>query len=273
MVSPNVGNLPSVCVVIPNLNQGKYLEFALLSVINQPSLDIHIAVMDAGSKDISLEIIRKYNSRLSFWRSHPDAGQAAAINEGINCLPRADYVCWLNADDTFLDNGLTKLVDFMETDKSLSAVYSNAYITDTDNKIIGVYPTQPFSINDLAHHCFICQPATLIRMTCWEKVNGVNSDFYMCMDYDLWWRISKEGPIGYLPVFTACSRDHEDTKTRNNKNRHFKEAFFILKKHYGKVPWNWCLTRVKETTNKENIFFHKFLSRLQASYFYFRHFF
>lgn len=273
MASAITDKLPSVCVVVPNLNQGQYLEFALLSIINQPNLDIHIAVMDAGSTDMSIDIIKKYSSYISFWRSHPDSGQAAAINEGVISLPQADYVCWLNADDTFLENGLTQLVIFMETNKSFSAVYSNAYITDAKNEIIGVYPTQPFSIKGLAHHCFICQPATLIRTTCWKEVNGVNSELYMCMDYDLWWRISKKGQLGYLSEFTACSRDHEDTKTRNNKNRHFDEAFSILKEQYGRVPWNWCITRVIETTNKKNSFYHKIKTRIKALFFYLRYFF
>src|SRR5690606_17794486 len=97
---------PSVSVVVPNLNQGRFLEQAIQSIISQPGLYIRIAVMDAGSQDESVSIIKKYESQLTYWRSSPDNGQAAAINEGVKKLPPSDYVCWLNADDVFLESGL-----------------------------------------------------------------------------------------------------------------------------------------------------------------------
>lgn len=233
--------LPTVSVVVPNLNQGLFLEQAIESILSQPGIDIRIAVMDAGSQDNSLTVIKKYESKLKFWRSGPDGGQASAINEGMQKLPPSDYVCWLNADDTFFETGLAEMVQFLEEHPENAAVYAKAYITDENNEIVRPYCTEPFSAERLAYHCFICQPATLIRYEAWNQVKGLDSSFHMCLDYDFWWRLSKIGSIGYLEEFSACSRDHEGTKTNNNQHTHFKEAFLLLKNHYGHVPLNWCL--------------------------------
>jgi len=165
--------IPSVSVVVPNLNQGRFLEEAILSIINQPGLDIRIAIMDAGSTDESISVIKKYESYVSHWQSKADGGQAAAINEGISLLPPSDYVCWLNADDIFVNEGLTRMAAFMEQNQGSIAVYAKAYITDVKNRVISPYPTQPFSIKVLAKQCFICQPATLIRREAWEEVRGL----------------------------------------------------------------------------------------------------
>ncbi|OAS20743.1 hypothetical protein A8708_18350 [Paenibacillus oryzisoli] len=261
-------SLPSVSVVVPNLNQGHFLEEALLSIISQPNLDIRIAVMDAGSTDGSLSIIKKYEQHITHWRSHPDNGQAAAINEGVKILPPSDYVCWLNADDTYLEHGLIKMVEYLEINKQCAAVYSQAYITDSNNHILSEYPTVNFSVKQLSRSCIICQPATLIRQSAWENSNGINASLHMCMDYDLWWRLLKQGEIGYLDVFTACSRDHEGTKTRNNKEQHYKEAFNLLKKHNGYVPWSWCMSRVIETQIERRNIFSKIGIKLKAAYYF-----
>lgn len=256
---------PSVSVVIPNLNQGVYLEEALQSVLKQTkNLDIRIAVMDAGSTDNSLEIIKKYENHIYFWRSYPDKGQAFAINEGIIKLPSADYICWLNSDDSFEENGLEKMVVFLEEHKEFHAVYGKAYITDYRNRKMEPYPTCDFSIEALTKNCFICQPATLVRFQTWVNVGGVDESLFMCMDYDLWWRLSKNGVIGYLEEFVANSRDHEGTKTRNNKRRHYEEALLILKRNIGHIPWEWCISMVMDTKYDKRNLYTKVMSRLLA---------
>jgi len=262
---------PSVSIVVPNFNQGRFLEEALQSIIKQPQLDIRIAVMDAGSTDQSVAIIRKYENYISYWQSKPDNGQAAAINEGVALLPPSDYVCWLNADDVFLENGLARMVDYLETNNQCMAVYAKAYITDIDNQVIAPYKTESFSQKGLATQCFICQPATLMRTEAWNKVGGLNASLQMCLDYDLWWRLSKVGEFGYLTDFVACSRDHEGTKTRNNQKTHFNEAFQLLKKYNGYVPLNWCLARATAKEIHDPNIIRKFVQKLLGCLFYIRY--
>src|SRR5207247_1397187 len=75
----------------------------------------------------------------------------------------------------------------------------------------------------------------------WDAVGGLDEGLHMCLDYDLWWRLSRLGPIAFLDELVACSRDHEDTKTRGHQDRLYEEAFAVLRRHLGYVPWRWCL--------------------------------
>src|ERR1700687_4026988 len=99
---------PIVTIAVPSYNQGRFLDEALTSIFDQ-HLPVEVFVADAGSTDGSVEIIKRFESRLAGWRSHADRGQAAAINEGI-ANGHAPYVSWLNSDDTLLSGGLQRLV-------------------------------------------------------------------------------------------------------------------------------------------------------------------
>ncbi len=116
---------PIVTIAVPSYNQGRFLEEALTSILDQ-DLPVEVVVADAGSTDESLNIIKTFESRLAGWRSHADRGQAAAINEGI-ARGTAPYVGWLNSDDTFLGGGLKRLVDALERQPGAPAAYGKVW--------------------------------------------------------------------------------------------------------------------------------------------------
>ncbi|HYB41944.1 MAG TPA: glycosyltransferase family 2 protein [Candidatus Methylomirabilis sp.] len=232
----------TVAVVVPSLDQGRFLPEALGSLLGQESVDVKVAVMDGGSRDDSVEIIQRHEDRLSYWRSGPDAGQAAAINEGIARLGPADHVGWLNADDLLLPGGLEKMAAYLTANPGCVAVFGEADVVDEAGRVIGRFPTQPFSRRALARASIICQPASLIRASAWRAVGGLDASLHLCLDYDLWWRLSAIGPIGFLPDLIARSRDHETTKTRSRHDLMYREAFAVLTRHLRYVPWRWCLS-------------------------------
>jgi GT2 family glycosyltransferase len=211
-------------------------------VFAQTGIDLKVAVLDGGSRDDSLAVIRRYEARLSYWRTAPDRGQAAAIDEGIARLHGTEHVGWLNADDILLPGALWRMATYLDAHRHCVAVFGQAHIIDEGGQIIGRFPTRPFTRRALARTSIICQPASLISRRAWEAVGGLDESLDMCLDYDLWWRLSKLGPVGCLREFVACSRDHEATKTRANQGRHYEEAFAVLQKHLGYVPWSWCLS-------------------------------
>jgi GT2 family glycosyltransferase len=231
-----------VAIAVPSLDQGRFLPDALDSLLAQTSVGLAVAVMDGGSRDGSLAVIRRYEDRLGYWRSMPDRGQGAAINEGIARLPGTDYVGWLNADDVLLPGALQRMGSYLNTHPECAAVYGEAHIIDDGGRIVGQFPTRPFERRALARTSIICQPASLIRRRAWEAAGGVDESLHMCLDYDLWWRLSRMGPIGFLPEPLACSRDHDATKTRAHQDRLYDEAFAVLRRHLGYVPWRWCLS-------------------------------
>jgi GT2 family glycosyltransferase len=231
-----------IAMAIPNYNQGRFLAGALDSVLDQSWVEVNVAVLDGGSTDDSVTVIHRYQDRLAYWRSHPDRGQAAAINEGLARLCRADYMGWLNADDVLMPGSLHRMVAYLENHPQCVAVFGKAYIIDEAGHAVGAYPTKPFHRQRLARTCTICQPASLIRGSAWVTVGGLDESLHICLDYDLWWRLAAVGPIGFLEEFVACSRDHGATKTRTQHDLLYREAFMVLQRHLGYVPWRWCLS-------------------------------
>lgn len=235
-------NQPLVTIAIPSFNQGQYLDDALASIFQQ-DVPVEVFVLDGGSSDNSVDIIRKWEHRLAGWRSHADDGQAAAINEGIE-QGRAPYVCWLNSDDWFLSSGLAKLLAELESVPEAPAVYGRAWnMKKKSGKRKPVW-VESFSEKRLAFRCIVSQPATLIRRSAWEFVGGVDKSLFLSMDYDLWWRLYKAyGPLHFVDDFVAVNRAHEDTKTRNHRRKHYQESIGVVRRHYGRVPLKWWLAQ------------------------------
>jgi GT2 family glycosyltransferase len=245
-----------VAIAVPNLNQGQFLEAALDS-LQQSGADVAIALVDAGSTDSSREILERRQQRgeLVYARSHADAGQTAAINEGVAAATRAGagaagtearYVGWLNADDLVLPGGFATLAQALDEHPEWSAVAGRAQCVSASGVVIEEIATEPFSVASFSHACTICQPATLIRREAWESIGGLDASLHMCFDYDLWWRLARLGPIGYVDQFVAASRDHEATKTRQRREEYFREAIALVRRETGGVPWHWCISEALE---------------------------
>jgi GT2 family glycosyltransferase len=237
---------PAICLAIPSLNQGPFVIQALKSILNQNDVTLKLAFCDGGSRDRTLSLVRTYRDQFSFFRSSPDRGQAAAINEGMIKIKDTIYVTWLNADDLLLPQGLSRMVSFLDHHPECVAVFGRAHIIDEEGKVIREYPTRPFNQKAFAVNCMICQPASLIRRSAWQAVGGLDESIQTSMDYDLWWRLSKMGQIGYFEQFVACSRDHSQSKTRRLRKKVNDEAVAILLKHWGMVPRNWCAANILE---------------------------
>ncbi len=233
---------PIVTVAVPSFNQGQFLEHALTSIFEQ-NLPIEVFVLDGGSSDNSVDVIRRWEHLLSGWRSCSDRGQAAAINEGI-ARGTAPFVCWLNSDDWFLPGGIQALLGGMEQAPMAPAVYGRAWNVSQRNGSRRPVWTEPFSLDRMAVRCIVSQPATLIRREAWEAANGLDENLHMVLDYDLWWRLYLSGgPLSYVEKFVAVNRDHELTKTNSQRRRHYKEAIAIVRRHYGRVPIKWWLAQ------------------------------
>lgn len=230
-----------VTIAVPSLNQGQYLDETLSSIFQQ-DLPLEVFVLDGGSTDNSLDIIRKWEPKLAGWRSRIDNGQAAAINEGI-AQGTAPYVCWLNSDDYFYPGGLKKLVQTLKDQPERQYAYARCWAVTKSGRKFSPYLTLPFSPRLFANFCCIAQPATLITRAAWERAKGLNKNMQMAFDYDLWWRLYKEhGKPAYCRKFVAATRMHKGSKTAMQTDLHYSESIDVVKHNWGSVPFKWQVT-------------------------------
>jgi len=227
-----------ISIAVPSFNQGRYLNDTLKSIFEQ-NLPVEVFVMDGGSTDNSLEVIQQWAPRLTDWRSHPDRGQASAINEGI-AGGSAPYVCWLNSDDFFYPGGLNQLHATLIGEPEKHFTYGKCWTVSKKGKKLSPYLTLPFSPRLFANFCFIAQPATLITRVAWEQVQGLNENLQMAFDYDLWWRLFRTyGKPAFCRKFVAATRMHKDTKTATHTDLHYRESSAVIKQNWGSVPVKW----------------------------------
>lgn len=232
-----------VTVAVPSFNQGRYLAQALDSIFSQ-DVAVEVYVADGGSTDDTLEVIRRYEGRLLGWRSHGDAGQSAAINEGV-ATGSAPYVCWLNSDDWYLPGGMKRLLGALESHPEAPMAYGRVLNHDeASGRSRRNLEVRPFSEWLMAQLNIVSQPGTLVRRACWEAAGGVDERLRMAMDYDLWWRLLRRfGNPRFVDAEVAVNRLHAATKTNTQRRTHYLEAMDVVRRHYGRVPLKWYLAQ------------------------------
>lgn len=229
---------PLVSIVTPSYNQGNFIKETIESVLNQSYPNIEYIVIDGGSSDESVQILRSYGNRI-IWCSEKDEGQADAVNKGIR-MAKGKIIGWLNSDDTYLPNAVSTIVEYFRTHPKVDMVYGEGYYIDKKSQVYDRYPTSTFDYDMLASYCFICQPAGFFTKEAVKKVGMLNKDLHLCMDYDLWMRIGKEGKISYIPDYLASSRMYEDNKTLSRRSEVYREVCATVKRNYGYTPFSWC---------------------------------
>jgi glycosyltransferase involved in cell wall biosynthesis len=247
---------PLVSVVTPSLNMAEYLPQAIESVLHQDYSRIEYLVMDGGSTDGTLDVLRRYENRLSYW-SAPDDGPADAAHRGLS-LASGKILAWLNADDAYLPGAIQKAVDCFVAHPDVDVVYGEGYWIDEGGKVLDRYPTLQYDFRELERDCFICQPATFIRTEAYRR-SGLDPTERWAFDYDLWIRMSKQGfKFHYLPDYLAYSRMHRSAKTLSERKQVLRSSMDLLRRHYGYVPLAWVLTYVAHRMDGRDQFFEPF---------------
>jgi len=241
---------PTVSIITASYNQGHFIEETIVSVLSQEGdFFLDYLIMDGGSTDNSIEIVRRYDRLvregrwqtgcrgISFrWTSERDSGQADAINKGL-ALARGTIVGWLNSDDTYLPGAIAKVVAYMREHPDSVMVYGSAHYTDKDGIVTGSYPTEPFRLERLAEKCFICQPAAFVRAEALAAAGRLDAGLLASMDYDLWIRMGKkfEDRIAYLDQYLATSRMYPENKTNAIRDMVLRENLRILQRYFGYI--------------------------------------
>ena len=211
-------NLPKISIITPSFNQGQFIEETIRSVLLQNYPNLEYIIIDGGSTDNSVEIIKKYSNFIHYWVSEKDNGQADAINKGLKHAT-GDVFNWLNSDDFYLPNALITVGNafknkelnvfcaqlFIQTKEGKRSHFKGAFLEDTIEKTITSR--------------YFCQPPTFFRLSIVKELGGIESTMYFCMDLELW--INYLAHFGHKgieesPNFLAVFRQHDAAKTHNS---------------------------------------------------------
>ncbi len=206
---------PRVSIITPSFNQAGFLEEAIRTVLLQGYPNLEYIVVDGGSTDGSVEIIRKYQQWLTSWVSEPDRGQSQAINKGLQ-RARGEVLGWLNSDDVYCPGAVGAAVDFFELHPDVALMYGRADLIDFDGRVVGQAPWEEFDARVcIARHRYIVpQPAAFFRREAVQRVGFLDERLNYCLDWDYWIRMALAGlKVSGMPQPLARCRLHPESKT------------------------------------------------------------
>ncbi|UUX92235.1 glycosyltransferase family 2 protein [Methanoplanus endosymbiosus] len=223
--------LPKISIITPSYNQGEFIEETILSVIDQDYPNIEYIIIDGGSTDNSIDIIRKYEDKISYWVSEPDKGQTHAINKGLS-KATGDIIAYLNSDDIYLPGTFGVIADYFNNNPIVDMIFGDIIHIDKMSNQIEKVVREPIILDDLYGCCFyIPQPTVFLRKEIVEKIGNFDEILNLGMDLDYWIRLSFVGIIDYIPKTLACARIYPEAKSSALSINYLDEHLKILNKN------------------------------------------
>ncbi|MDQ3005758.1 MAG: glycosyltransferase [Chloroflexota bacterium] len=254
---------PLVSIITPSFNQAPYLEETIQSVLSQDHPRLEYMIVDGGSTDGTVEIIKKYEQKLAWWVSEKDKGQTDAINKGF-ARASGEMLAWINSDDSYEPGAVSAAVKYLHENPEVGMVYGDCNFINEAGRVIGKFNSAQTDYRLLRQgYAHIPQQTMFFRADLWRQVGPLDTSFYFAMDYDLWTRIAARTEIKYIPQTWANFRLHTSGKTIMADDRcwpemirvHYRDggSFFstIVAKYYVRkliAPlWNWRRRRMLNT--------------------------
>jgi len=226
---------PKVSIVTPSFNQGQFIEETIKSIQRQNYPDVEHIIIDGGSKDDTLEKVKKFKDKI-VWSSEPDQGQADAVNKGIN-KATGEIIGWLNSDDVYIGNAITQAVQVFQRIPEADLVYGDFAYIDKNGDILLNRKEIDFDYNILLHGlCYIGQQSTFFRKNVFGKVGYLDVSLQYVMDWELFLRIATNCKrIVHVPQIWAGFRLHSVSKSISRQIMLLHEHD-IVKRRYWNPP-------------------------------------
>ena len=231
-----MGHLPKISVVTPTLNQASFIEETIQSVLGQGYPDLEYRVVDGGSTDNTLDILKRYDGQLS-WLSEADSGQANAVNKGLR-LATGDVLAFLNSDDLYEPGALLTVGEYFANHAEAAWLTGKCINIDQFGKVIrqrtrlykNVFLTlNQYSILQVLN--FISQPATFWRRTATQRIGFLDERLHYTMDYEYWLRLGKQYRLHFIPRDLACFRIHRASKSGSTIRHQFDEELAVASRY------------------------------------------
>jgi glycosyltransferase involved in cell wall biosynthesis len=220
-----------VTIVTPSFNQAPFLRAAIESVLSQEHPAVEYIVLDGGSSDGSIDILKEYDGRLA-WASRPDRGQADALAKGF-AQARGSILGWLNADDVLLPHALSEAAAYLAGHPDIALVYGNAVFIDAGGReLMPCRQVRPFDLRRLRYGSdYIVQPSAFFRRAAYEAVGGIDRDLHWSMDYDLWLKIADRYGVAHIPRVWSGYRMQDAGKTVTGGMARLAEVEALARRH------------------------------------------
>lgn len=224
---------PKVSIVTPSYNQGQFLESTILSVLNQSHPNLEYIIIDGGSTDGSVQIIKKYHKYLAYWISEKDGGMYDAINKGLK-MASGDILAYLNSDDLYMPGTFQIITEYFQKHPEVALVYGDCVFINEREEYMYTYHYPCFKWRRfiLLNWCSILQQGSFWRRDIHKKIGYFNPEFKMAGDFEFYARVGKHFQIGHLRKKLAMYRLHKKSlsATRQDKNQ---EEVHKIHQRYG----------------------------------------
>jgi glycosyltransferase involved in cell wall biosynthesis len=228
---------PPATVVVPNLNNAPFLRSTLDSIAAQSVPELEVVIVDGGSTDGSVEIIRSWaETNGARWISEPDGGQAQAINKGFR-MASGEIVTWLNSDDLFPPGAVARAIEEFEHDPELDFTWGFCLLIDADGQPIRI---GNFHVRrDLAElrgsRNFVTQPGTWFRRSVFDRFGYLDESYQFVFDYEFFLRLAGNVKARFVPEVMSNFRIHPSSKTGSQHGKFLPEEWRAFRSHGGRI--------------------------------------
>jgi glycosyltransferase involved in cell wall biosynthesis len=216
-----------VSIVTPSYNQAEFLEETIRSVLEQGYPDLEYIIVDGGSKDGSVDIIRKYEDHLAWWVSERDGGQGEAINKGFARVT-GDIIGWINSDDYYLPGAIQAAVKVFEENPDLGLIFGDVLAINGEGEPINVMTYGDWGLDELLQFNIIGQPSVFFRRSVLEKAGALDLTYHYLLDHELWLRFAQQAPIRYVRQRWSAARYHAQAKNVSQSPKYGADAYRIV---------------------------------------------
>lgn len=209
---------PRLSIIIPSFNQAEFLEETILSIINQSYKNFELIIIDGGSSDGSVDIIKRYINEITYWVSEEDKGQTHAINKGFK-KAKGDLVCWMNSDDVFCKDAFMKVAELCEEHPDTDVFTGDKIHINQKGKELFVQRYAPYRLYTFANDKMaMCNQACFWKRSVFERIGFLDESIQFAMDYEYFVRMGVAGlSFIHRPILIGKQRYYIGTKTSDAK--------------------------------------------------------